>query len=266
MPMCETVSTVLWKGSIAAMVLLLAGCAAEGPQQRLDAEPVAETPQASRAQIHTELGAGYYSRGQFGVALQELNDAVKADPSYAPAYNVLGLVYMELREDSLATQSFEKALSLRPNDSETHNNYGWFLCQRNKVDAALAHFLAAIKNPLYSSPERSYVNAGICVLKKNDLAAAEDYFSKALKLRPQDAQALYYLADINFRNGKYIEAKSYFVRLTQVQAATAESLWLGLRIERKLGNRNAESSYGLQLRNQYPNSPQTQALLSGRYE
>ncbi len=42
-----------------------------------------------------------------------------------------------------------------------------------------------------------------------------------------------------------------------------EMLWLGVRIERKLGNRDAESSYALELRRKYPEAPQTKSLLSG---
>lgn len=248
-----------WKKST-AMLLICAGLLA-GPvvaEEQSDAR--------NRAQIHTELGATYFARGQLAVALEELNIALRADSGFAPAYNILGLVYMELREDGQAEESFRRALSINSADSDTHNNYGWFLCQRGRIDESIEHFVAALKNPLYGTPDKPYLNAGICMRKKNQDAEAEDFLMKSLKLQPQQPQALFHLADINFRRGKLLEAKSYITRLSRFAAPTAESLWLGVRIERKLGDRDAEASYGLQLRKNFPDSPEAMALHSGKYE
>jgi type IV pilus assembly protein PilF len=52
----------------------------------------------------------------------------------------------------------------------------------------------------------------------------------------------------------------------QAAAATAEALWLGVRVERRLGDRNSEASYALQLRNKFPNSREARALVAGQYE
>ena len=107
-----------------------------------------------RAQLHTDLGAAYFGRGQLGVALEELNTALKADSHYAPTYNLLGLVYMELREDDKAEDNFRRSLSLDSADSDANNNYGWFLCQHGKIDDAIRHFMTALKNPLYATPDK----------------------------------------------------------------------------------------------------------------
>lgn len=219
-----------------------------------------------RAQAHTELGAAYFDRGQMGVALEELNVALKADSGYAPAYGIMGLVYMALRDDDKADENFRRSLSLDGADSDTHNNYGWFLCQRGKIDDSIRHFMAALKNPLYATPEKSYLNAGICLRKKNDDKGAEVYLLSALKLQPQQPPALFHLADIYYRRGNYGEARNFVSRLSRIAAPSAESLWLAARIERRLGNRDAEASNGLQLRKTYPDSPEAQALRSGKYD
>ena len=225
-----------------------------------------QTDARQRAQVHTDLGAAYFSSGQLGVALEELNVAIRADSSFAPAYNMLGLVYMTLREDDKAEENFRRSLSLSSTDSDTHNNYGWFLCQRGKIDDSIRHFMAALKNPLYATPEKSYLNAGICARKKNDDAEAEEFLLKAIKLQPRHPQALFHLADINFKRGNYSESRKFINQFFQIAAPTPESLWLGTRIERKLGNRSDEASYGLQLRKTFPDSLEVQALHSGKYE
>ena len=138
-----------------------------------------------RAKIHTELAGQYYSRGQYRVAIEEAEIALRANNNYAPAYNVLGLVYMDLREDGRAQTNFERAIKISPNDADVHNNYGWFLCRNSaQIDLAIDHFMQAIKDSLYEIPEKSYTNAGLCVLKRNDFEQAKEYLQKALILRP----------------------------------------------------------------------------------
>jgi type IV pilus assembly protein PilF len=88
----------------------------------------------------------------------------------------------------------------------------------------------------------------------------------ALKVRPTQAQALYQMAEITYTRGNYGEAKNYLNRLTKVAPASAEVLWLGVRVERRLGDRNSEASYALQLRNKFPGSTEAQALSAGQFE
>ncbi len=223
------------------------------------------TGESRRAQIHTELGAGYFGMGKLGVALEELNTAISADSKYAPAYNILGLVYMELREYDKADESFKRSLSIDSSNSDTHNNYGWFLCQRNRVDEAIGYFMNALKNPLYSTPEKAYLNAGQCSLKKGDDKGAEDFFLRAIKFQPAPPHALYYLADIQFRRAKYNDAQFYLEQFMK-SGLTPEGLWLGARIAHRIGNRDAEANYGLQLRKNFPDSREAIAYRNGQFD
>lgn len=247
------------------LTLLLAACATQQPAPYAPSSELSDAQ--NKAKIHTELGAGYYERGQFGVALEELNTALSADAAYGPAHNVLGLVFMELRDDDKARQHFEKAVSLNVLDSDANNNYGWFLCNRDRERDSIKYFMAALKNPLYATPDKPYVNAGLCSQRINNDRDAEDFFKKALNLRPNQAQALLAMAGLSFKQERFNEAKDYLTRyMQQVPAPNAESLWLGVRLERRLGDRSAEASYGLQLRKKYPDAPETRALLNGSGE
>ena len=258
----------MMRGWIVIALALLAGCAGTGGPEPSTyvPPPAAETDQGSRARIHAELAGSYFEVGNYGVALQEANEALKADSNYAPAYNVLGLVYMELRDDAAAEQNFQRALRLVPQDSDANNNYGWFLCRRKREQESLKYFLTALRNPLYTTPEKAWVNAGVCSRQLGDLAAAEDYFQRAVKMRPNQPQALFNLADIAYQGGRYGEAKTYLSRLQREVTPTPEMLWLALRVERRLGDRNAEASYGFQLRKNFPDSREARALLAGQYE
>jgi type IV pilus assembly protein PilF len=255
----------------AALIITASGCANINTNSGADSssyapKSVADTDEQSRARIHTDLAAGYLELGNYGVALQEAGEALKADGNFAPAYNVLGLVYMELRDDKAAEANFQRALRINSQDSDINNNFGWFLCQRKREQESLKYFLAALRNPLYATPDKSWVNAGVCARQSGDLAAAEDYFQKALKLRPGHPQALLQLADMSFRRKDYPEAKAYLMRIQREVEPTAASLWLSLRVDRALGDRNAEASLGFQLRKNFPDSREARALAAGQYE
>jgi type IV pilus assembly protein PilF len=250
-------------------LLVSTGCAVQPPnaEVRPDRDTTgAEADERMRARVHTELASGYYELGNMSVALEEANIALRADPGYSPAYNIAALIYSGLKEDRLAEENFLQALRINALDSDANNNYGWFLCQRKREEESIKYFLAALRNPLYRNPDRTYVNAGVCARRHGDLAGAEQYFISALKLSPAQPQALFQVADLAYSRGDYATAKRHLERLTQVSQANAEVLLLGLRIERKLGDRNSEESYAYRLRSNFPDSKEARALLAGQFE
>jgi len=253
------------------MALLLAGCTATGPgsgpgaQQAVSAQP-AESEQQQRAKVHTELGSLYMLDGRSAIALEEARIALSADSNYAPAYNLLGLTHMVLNEPRLAEENFDKALRLAPGDPEISNNFGWFLCQNGREQRSIAYFMAAARNPLYTTPTKPYTNAGVCSVRMKDDKAAEDYLFTALRLSPTNTQALFWLADIAYRHGRHTDARQWTTDIEKMMEPTAEVIWLALRIERKLGNREAEARYASQLRRRFPGSPEHRLLTQGQYD
>lgn len=226
--------------------------------------PSENTQAYKSANVHTELAGLYYQRAQFGVALDELSKALDADSNYAPAYNVRALIHMALREDKDAEADFRKSLDLDSTNSDTHNNYGWFLCQNDRAKEAIPQFMDAIKNPLYTTPGLAYLNAGLCSRKAGNNKDAEFFLQKALQVQPDSLQAMVALADLSFANGDYFSAKKYFAEFSRKSDnLTAEQLWLGIRINRKIGDRNSAASYAMQLRNRFPDAPETQMLMNG---
>ena len=252
------------------LLLAVAGCASPDRAPKVDyaPKPQSEIDKASetRARLHTQLAASYYGVGNYAVALQEADQALQAAPNYVAAYSVLGLIYTALHDDSSAEESFQHALRIDAGDPDANNNYGWFLCQRKQEQEGIKYFMIALRNPLYTTPEKAWINAGICANRIGDLTNAQDYFSQALKLRPTEPRALYYMADIAYKRGDFAGAKSYLTLLPSELSPSPELLWLALRIERKLGDHASETSYGFQLRKDFPTSPEAQALLAGRYE
>lgn len=257
------------KGVWLLALAVVAGCANMGGGTSTDSTmsaPVMETEARSRAKVFTELGFAYFNRAQMKVALDEARKAISIDNRYGPAYHLMGLIYMELDEDRLAEENFRRALDIDRRDSDAHNSYGWFLCTRARYDEGLNEFTEAMRNPLYDKPEQAMTNSGLCSERKGDLRQAESYYGKALKLAPNSPLPTIKLANLHFRNGNLKEAQRLLARHQEISPPTAEALWLGLRIERKLGDRNQEAIYNQQLRRNFPDAPETQKLLRGQYE
>jgi type IV pilus assembly protein PilF len=240
------------------VVALLTACATQPDRSYRQQTAIKDT-----AIAHGELGTGYYLQGQLAIALDEFNKAVATDPNYAAAHNGLGLVYAALGEDAKAEASFKKALSLDAKSPEVLNNYGSYLCSRNKYQESVPYFLEAVKDPLYSSPEFAYLNAGLCSISGNDFKSAKAYLQQAYQIDPLLHRAAYELARFSLQENDAMTARKY-LQNALVAAPSAPVLWLGVKIERILGDKNAVASYELQLRKNYPDSPETKELLSGK--
>ena len=244
-------------------LVVLAGCGTPSGSQHATQDQSKSRASAS-AKVHTELAGMYYERAQMGVALGEIDLALQADRNYAPAYSMRGLIHMVLREDKEAEEDFQHSLRLDRSDSQTHNNYGWFLCQRGKEKESISYFMVALKNPLYTTPERAWLNAGLCSQKADNLKDAEEFLQRALLVQPDLQQALLAMAELSFANGDYTAAKKYFVQFSgKSDSLTAEQLWLAVRIERKVGDRNSEASYSMQLRKRFPDAREAKLLMHG---
>jgi type IV pilus assembly protein PilF len=255
-------------------VLLLQGCASDGlggdrtqsedpDNGMLVTEP--GTPR-ERARVHTELAAAYFGRGNMAVALDEARIAMRADPGYAMAYNVLGLVHMDLKETTQAQQNFERALRLLPNDPDINHNFGWFLCQTGRQDMAMKHFQSAVRNPLYATPQRSYSLAGECLLQIGREAEAIDQFERALRADAGHVPAILKLAMLRHRRGEWMQARELLTRFNSFTDSTAESTWLALRVARRLGDASAEAGFANEMRRRFVGTPEYELLVNGRYE
>jgi type IV pilus assembly protein PilF len=260
-------------GPLSAAVLLVA-CSAPGMKTASPGE-VAERPAADQpvttevrrvARAHVELGTAYLQASKMGTAMEEARLAIAIDPAYAPGYHLLGQVHMFLEEKDAAQKAFDAALARAPGDPDINNTYGWFLCVNGREQDGLAMLAKSAQNPFNTTPTRPLTNSGLCYLRLKDEKNAADRFAKALQADPTNSVAAYQLGEIAFHQGDYARARDLATELNQNSEPTPESVWLGLRAERKLGNQEAEATYVAQLRNKFRSSKQYQDYLAGRFE
>lgn len=233
------------------------------------AEPVTDfdEPDArKRARLRLELASGYFEKGQTTVALDEIKQSLAADPEYAPAYVLRGLVYMRLNDSRLAEDSFQRALRLDARDPDALHNYGWFTCQAERYTEAIGLFDRALAVPSYGSRAKTYMAKGICQTRMAKLTEAEASFAHAYELDAGNPITGYNLASLLFRRGEDQRAQFYIRRLNNSDLANAETLWLGIKVERRLRNTDGVTQLARQLGQRFSQSREWAAYQRGAFD
>lgn len=254
---------------LGAVALVVAGCASSAPPAATGGDLLTEsdeTPARKRARIRLELAVGYYNNGQTTIALDELKQSIAADPTLLEAHNLRGLIYMRLNDASLAEESFRKALQINPQASSVQHNLGWMLCQQGRMAESSRQFLAAIAEPSYADKAKSWMVMGVCQAKAGQAAEAEASLQRAYELDASSPVIGYNLALVLFQRGDYVRSQFYIRRINNGDLANAESLWLGIKVERRLGNREAVAQLGGQLTKRFPQSREVGLFERGAFD
>ena len=253
------------------VAVLLAGCAGQqgmsGPSgNRSDIVTESDEPDhRRRARLRLELATGYFEQGQPNVALDEIKQSLAIDPTFVDAYNVRGLVYMRLNDIPLAEDSFRRALALNPRDGDVAHNYGWLLCQQARYEDSFRSFAQAVANPTYGGKAKTLMTQGVCQVRAGQRAEAEQSLMQSYELDAGNPVTGYNLATLLYERGDLIRAQFYIRRLNNSELANAETLWLGIKTERKLNNREAVLQLADQLKKRFAQSPQAAAYEKGAF-
>ena len=259
-------------GAVMCLTLfVLSGCA--GPQatgassaDRTDLITASDEPDfRKRARIRLELASSYFEQGQTNVALDEIKQSLTADPSYVDAHNLRGLVYMRLNDVPLAEDSFRRALALNPRNADVAHNYGWLLCQQSRYAESNAFFAQATSNPTYQGKARTLMVQGVCQVRAGQRVEAERTLFQSYELDPNNPVTGYNLANVLYERGDLVRAQFYIRRLNNSELANAETLWLGIKTERKLNNRDTVAQLADQLKKRFAQSPQAASYEKGTF-
>jgi type IV pilus assembly protein PilF len=260
-----------WAAAVLSLgALWLGGCAAPAADAQASRELRTDSDQSDaerRARVRLELASAYFGRGQMATALDEVKQALAAKPDLTEAYNLRALIYANMGETRLAEDNFQRALQLSPRDADTLHNHGWFLCQERRFDDATRQFHAAIANPQYLGIARTTFALGVCQARAGRWEEAERSLSRAYELDPGNPVTAFNLSEVLLRRGELARARFYVARINaNPDQSSAQSLWLAARIEHRSANAQGTQSFGRQLRDRFPQSPEALQFERGRFE
>ena len=255
---------------MAALMGAVSGCTSTGRGSDVGLGPEVITPSDEpearrRARIRLELAVNYFETGKMAVALDEVKQALVNDPTYGDAYNLRGLIYMSLNELGQAEDSFRRALGLRSTDPNVLHNYAWLLCQQQKYAEADKFFSQVLTNRAYLARSKTYMAQGLCQARAGQSDQAEQTLLKAYELDAGNPMVGYNLSELLMRRGELKRAQFYIRRINNSEMANAETLWLGIKVERGLGDALALRQLADQLRKRFPESRQLSAFERGAF-
>lgn len=144
---------------------------------------------ANEASFYTKLGISNLVTQNYTEALRYLLEAEKREPNNAELQNALGLAYYYKGEYQLATDAYRKAVEIKPDFSEAWNNLGAVYATMGKFDDAIAAFDSSLKNLLYDTPEKAWLNKADAYAARLDSKSALEGYEKALTLAMPKPQA-----------------------------------------------------------------------------
>ena len=233
-----------------ALALLFAACVtAEHPSKARDA-----------AAYNVQLGIAYLHQGDVALAKDKLDRALAEDPGSADVHSARAMLFERMHNPATADAEFRTSLRLAPHDPQVVNNYAVYLCQNGRTEEGVRRFEEAAHNALYRTPEAAYTNAGVCLrAAKRDEEARAD-FGRALRIRPNFAEAVYQLTELQFQHGELAPARAGIDAFIGSYEATADLLLLGVRVARAQGDRVGAQRYARRLQLDFPGTDQARAL------
>jgi len=184
------------------------------------AEAVAAKPvykPDSKALRHFSFGRTMFQRGNRDKAIDQLELAAAADPTYAAPRIFLGHLLLAKKDPKSLQQAaelFAAAAALAPDDVTARTGLGEALLELGKIDEAQAAFEKAVAlDPTYT-PAMS--NLALVLAKQGKSADAEVKFKAALELNPLDAGTYYRRAQGSEAGGNLKGASADFRRALEI--------------------------------------------------
>ncbi len=208
-----------------------------------------------------ELARNYIGEGNWSNAKRNLNLAANIDPDNAEVHEAFALVYQSTGEFELAEESFKKAIKNRKNFSRARNNYAAFLFMQSRFEEAQTQLERVVKDSLYTARPQAFINLGLSRLQLSNPTGAEEAFVRALSMDRSNSIALLETALLRFDAANYDASERYYRAYRRtVRQQSSRGLWLGVRLAKKSGDRDAEGSYSMALSSLHPNSAEYQAF------
>jgi Tfp pilus assembly protein PilF len=142
---------------------------------------ISTAPGSERA--HNNLGSLLLDQGKYDEAKLVLDEALRLNPYFAPAYINLGLVHLNQRRLSEAAEHFQKALSISPNIFEAHLNLGGIYGEMGNYQLGMVHLQKAVSIRSFSAAAHNNLANALQMLRRYDEALL--HYDEALKYNPQ---------------------------------------------------------------------------------
>ena len=216
-------------------------------------------------ELSVQAARSYIQEGKWDAAKRHLKAALEIDPNNAGANDALALVFWRTGEYEQADKHFRAAISdaVDSESSRIRNNYAAYLYDRKRYGDAESQLEKVAEDLLYDKRADAFLNLGRVRVKLKKYEQAKEVLERALLMDRSNAAVLIQLAEVHFQLSDYAKAQNFYdAYRKQVQTSTPSSLWLGIRLAERAGDKNSSASYALALKNLFPQSEEYLAYKS----
>jgi Flp pilus assembly protein TadD len=154
--------------------------------------------------------------GNVSLAEVLLKRATEVEPKNKYAWNNLGLIYLQTRQNEQAVAAFQKQIEVNPYDEFAFNNLGRVYWQERKYDDAVKAFNKQLENNPLDKFAHANLGAMYAEWHKYDLAVPE--LEKASSLSPESAELQVTLGDAYLNLGQDEKALAAFDHAVEMNA------------------------------------------------
>jgi len=215
---------------------------------RLDHDPrwidEAEKDCKRAAELNQQLPAVYVTlarvhngKGQYNLALQEIQQALKLEPLDPDALLSEAAVYASMGRDDQAETTYKKAAVLRPQQWDGYYELGVFYYQQRRYTDAAAEF----EHVLDITPDNAMAHAtlgGVMQFLHTD-AEAEKHLKRSIELQPSYA-AYTNLGALYYRERRWAESVAMTRKAVEINANDWRA-WSNLGLAYEWLNRRSEA-------------------------
>lgn len=157
----------------------------------IEAQPQESRYRYTRARVH-------YDQQRFRSGLGDIREAIRLNPEFAQAHDLLGQCLEGLGDFDGAVAAYERAIALHDRARTASPWPGYHLGSLQHDLGDLDGAEAALRSAVAADPEHAlaYAELGLVLEKANQLAGAADALEAAARLSPKDATVQYALIGI----------------------------------------------------------------------
>ena len=131
------------------------------------------------------------------------------------AWNLMGIINIELGSYSEAEQCFQRVITLQPKSALAYFNFGKYLDIQNKLEEAEKYYVKATQlNPSYGE---AFNNLGAVQTKLRKFEEAEKSLQRTIEIQPNYARFYLNLGVLKSQQGKYLEAEKVYLSALKLQ-------------------------------------------------
>lgn len=191
-------------------------------------------------EVATEIAVARLSEGNIPGSVEALRTAIKANPSYAPARRMLGIVWCEIGRFREGEVELRRAMELAPDDADIKSLLGDCLVSLNKLEEAGKLYAETLAKDPNHAPTIWRQGRLRRVENKPDEAIA--LMKRSLEIDANNAAARYALAETLYAADRLDEARKQLDEMLKLSPNNARAVYLMGWVHRRGGDRAAARS------------------------